>query len=670
MRRVSAARLRLVLVLVALALPASAPAATLPLLHPLFADHAVLQRGVPVPVWGWADPETRATVRFASREWAATTGGDGRWVVTLDAMSGSSESRDLTVTFERGTGAPVVVAIHDVLVGDVWLCSGQSNMEFALEQAANGAAEVAAAHVPKVRLFSVARTTAARPRDVPGAGYTSWQPATPETASQFSAIGYFFGRALHESLGVPVGLIDASWGGTMIESWTSAEALAAEPASAAQARDLAADTAAWTGRHHEDALALVEESLASRDPGSAGASFADPRLDDATWSLADTGTPGRWPALGLAHRGGIVWYRRTVDVPPAWAGDDLTLVLGPIDVQDRTWFNGQSIGQTLVPWESRSYTVPGALVAPGPNVIAVRVLADGDAGGFAGDAAGLRLSVETDAPILLAGGWRYRAGPDAAALGRVPYRMGADPWVPASLWNGQIAPLVPFALRGFLWYQGEQNTSAPERYRALLASLIADWRARFGGATLPFGIVQLANFGARVAEPHDSTWAALREAQRQVAQQVPATGLAVTIDIGEAADIHPKNKQEVGRRLARWALSTVYGQGGEWSGPLYRAATIEGDRIRIEFDHVGGGLLARNGALTGFTIAGPDGRFVPADARIERGTVVVASPSVTSPAAVRYAWDDDPEVSLFNTHGLPASPFRTDDWPRREKPQP
>jgi sialate O-acetylesterase len=253
------------------------------------------------------------------------------------------------------------------------------------------------------------------------------------------------------------------------------------------------------------------------------------------------------------------------------------------------------------------------------------------------------------------------------SLGRVPALLGMDPWAPAALYNGKIAPLVPYAIRGVLWYQGEQNTSAPERYGPMLESMIADWRARFGGGDLPFGIVQLANFGARSPEPWDSAWAALRDEQRKTLDRVPATGLAVTIDIGEAADIHPRNKQDVGHRLAGWALATTYGKGGEWSGPLYRAASIEGDRIRVEFDHVGQALVARGATLAGFEIAGADRRFVRADARIEGRTVVVSSPSVAAPAAVRYAWDDDPEVSLFNTGGLPASPFRTDDWPRMEK---
>ncbi len=437
--------------------------------------------------------------------------------------------------------------------------------------------------------------------------------------------------------------------------------------SAGAARDLAADTEAWEAAHR-DGRAVVEHWFAARDRWSAGALGADPRMDDSSWTLVP-GQVGRWRDAGLAGHGGVVWFRRIVDLPPSWTGKDLTLSLGAIAVRDRAWFNGQVIGDTLMPWEDRTYTVPGALVHAGANLLALRVLAEGDDGGFTGAAMAMTAAVKDETPIPIADGWRLSPGPDGAALGRIPSLVGLDQWVPASLYDGQIAPLLPYALRGFLWYQGEQNTSAPEQYGALLESLIADWRARFGaGAALPFGIVQLANFGERSAEPWDSNWASLRDEQRKTLGRVPGTGLAVTIDIGDAKDIHPRNKQDVGRRLAGWALATVYGKGGEWSGPLYRAASIEGDRIRVSFDHVGRGLVARAASLGGFAIAGADQRFIPADARIDDDAVVVSSPSVPAPAAVRYAWDDDPEVSLFNADGLPASPFRTDDWPRRERP--
>ena len=255
-------------------------------------------------------------------------------------------------------------------------------------------------------------------------------------------------------------------------------------------------------------------------------------------------------------------------------------------------------------------------------------------------------------------------------LGRMPFRLGADPWVPASLFNAKIAPLLPFPITGVIWYQGEQNTRAADNYRALLTAFIADWRRTTNQPTLPFGIVQLANFGARSVEPWDSGWAEVRDAQRVVAMTVPGVGLASAVDIGDAKNIHPTNKLDVGRRLARWALSAVYGRGGEWSGPLFKAMTVEGDTAHITFDHVGRGLAVHGDGLGGFEVAGADRHFVRADARIEGATVIVSSPAVPAPAAVRYAWDDDPVVSLFNEDGLPASPFRTDDWPQRKRLEP
>ena len=653
--------------LVAMATPSSAFAqGALPLLHPLFSDHAVLQRDTAIPVWGWADEGSRVEVAFAGQRVDALARADRRWTATLAPLPASSEPRVLTVSVRGPRGDARTLQVQDVLVGDVWLCSGQSNMEFAVANVIDAPAEIANAHAPRIRLAATTRTTAGRPLTVPATPFATWAPVTPDTVRSFSAVGYFFARRVHDATGIPIGMIHSSWGGTPIESWTSAEALGAAPVSTGAARDLAADVAAWDSAHH-DARGPVEDWFAAHDPGSDRTTAADPRVDDASWTPID-GPLRRWRDMGLRQPGGIVWFRRILDVPAAWAGKDLTLSLGPVSTRDRTWFNGQVVGDTLMPWEARTYTIPGSLVHAGRNVIAVRVLAEGDDGGFSGSPEDMSVTVEDEPPLRIADGWRYLVGPDRATLGRVPSLVGLDPWVPASLFNGQIAPLLPYALKGFLWYQGEQNTSAPERYGPLLESLIADWRSRFGGAPLPFGIVQLANFGARADEPWDSEWAALRDEQRKTLARVPATGLAVTIDIGDAHDIHPKNKQDVGRRLAGWALATVYGRGGEWSGPLYRAAAIEGDRIRITFDHAGGGLVAHGGTLRGFTIAGPDGRFVPAEAHIDGATVVVSSPSVPSPAAVRYAWDDDPEVSLFNAAQLPASPFRTDDWPRRPRP--
>lgn len=626
-----------------------------PLLHPLFADHMVLQRDVPAPVWGWAATGAVVDVTFAGQEKHATADASGRWMVRLDPLPASAVPTTMTVRVATPRGAaPELLTVADVVVGDVWLCSGQSNMEFEVRRALDGDREVAGADEPDVRLLETARAAGAAPGPVLPEGYASWRRASPGSVRDFSAVGYFFGRTLQHALDVPIGLIDSSWGGTYIESWTSAGALAQAPESADQAAALAADLAIWRRRYHEDAGAMLDAWFAERDPGSVADRYADPRLDTAGWLGPMAPQQARWRAPDGRARPSVTWFRRVVDLPASWAGQDLRLSLGPIGTEDRTWFNGQRIGETLVPWDPRSYDVPGRLVRPGRNVIAVRAACHDPACGFRGDAGDLRLEIPDGAGLPLGEGWQVTS---SHVLGREPYRIGEDPWVPSALYNAKIAPLLPFPIRGVIWYQGEQNTSAPERYRALLGSLIGDWRRRFGAPDLPFGIVQLANFGERHAGPARSAWAALRDAQRRAAQELPHAGLVVTIDIGDAHDIHPTNKQEVGRRLAGWALSTAYGRGGEWSGPLPATARVEGTAIRISFDHAGGGLVAAGAGLTGFEIAGADGAFVSADAVIDGTAVIVSSPRVPAPRTVRYAWDDDPEASLGNAMGLPASPF-------------
>jgi sialate O-acetylesterase len=454
---------------------------------------------------------------------------------------------------------------------------------------------------------------------------------------------------------VPIGLIHSSWGGTYIESWTSPRALAATPASATQAADVVADTATWRSRFHQDAGAMLDDWFASHDAGSIGDAAADPRLDDSGWA-GPAAPASAWAGGSGTRQPAIAWFRRVVDLPAAWTGKDLTLALGPTDTEDVTWFNGERVGSALVPWDGRAYDVPGRLVGAGRNVIAVRIVCHSDTCGLRG-APTLRVAPDGES-IALADGWRVRQVPPA---GREPYRIAADPWVPSSLYNAKIAPLLPFAIRGVIWYQGEQNTSAPGRYAALLTSLIGDWRRRFA-TDLPFGIVQLANFGDRHAGPVDSNWAALRDAQRRVARDVAGTGLVVTTDIGDAHDIHPKNKQDVGGRLAGWALATTYGQGGEWSGPLPRSVAVEGGAVRVTFDHADG-LAPAAVPLPGFEVAGADGRFVAAEARVDGASVLVSAPAVLAPVTVRYAWDDDPEGSLVNAAGLPASPFEVSARP-------
>ncbi|MFO1524309.1 MAG: sialate O-acetylesterase [Kiritimatiellia bacterium] len=626
-----------------------------PFLHPLFSDGAVLQRGTPVPVWGWAAPGETVTVEFAGQKASAIAGADGKWMARLPALEASDQPRVL-----RAAGTTTAAReVQNVVVGDVWICSGQSNMEMGVGMC-NVPDEVAAADHPMIRLLTVPRKVSNEPLDLFSG---SWTPCSPATVvangwGGFSATGYFFGRELHRELKVPVGLIHSSWGGTICEAWTSAEDCAPAGLRRAGRRGSGGRRRATVRRHDPD---TVEAWYGKNDPGTS-AGWQKPAADDAGW--ASMNLPVAWENGGLPGYDGIAWFRKSFDAPADWAGKDLVLSLGPIDDMDTTFVNGVKVGAKDVWNQDRVYRIPGNLVQAGRNVIAIRVLDTAGAGGINGQPAQMHVGPEgAAAPVSLAGAWRMK---DSAPMGRVaglPVATSSNnPNVTTVLYNGMIAPLLPYAIKGAIWYQGESNAGRGYQYRALLPAMITDWRARFGVGDFPFYIVSLANFQQPPAQPSESDWAELREAQAMTAKNLKNCGLAVAIDIGDAVDIHPKNKMEVGRRLALAALAQVHGREVEYSGPWYKGMTVEDGRIRLAFDHAAG-LAAKDGRLTGFAIAGEDRKFVWADAVIDGGTVVVSAVDVPKPVAVRYAWHANPVCNLVNAAGLPAVPFRTDDWP-------
>ncbi len=486
----------------------------------IFGDHMVLQRDVPIPVWGWADEGEAIAVTLGGQTRSTTANSVGRWRVTFDKLSAGDDQITLTV---RGKNS---VTLSDILVGEVWLCSGQSNMAMTVNRARDFEAEKKTADHPRLRMFTVKSGPATQPQsDCLGA----WEACTSETVGGFSATGYFFGRELLQTLDVPVGLINSSVGGTGIEAWTSLDAQEAEP-------ELTRLFDEWNDR------------VKTYDPATATARF---EKQMATWA----------EAARKAKVEGKVPPRRPI---------------APVD-----------------PRLDRNH--------------------------------------------------------------------------PANLFNGKIAPLIPFALRGAIWYQGEHNARTVESallYRQQLPLLIEDWRDRWDQGDFPFAWVQLPNFKQATAEPQAvSEWATMRESMSS-SLSIPHTGMAVTIDVGEANDIHPKNKQDVGKRLAAWALADVYKQNSPASGPVYESHEIEDSRVVLQFKHVEGGLVTRgDGTLKGFAIAGADKKWYWASAAIAGETVVVSHPSIAKPVAVRYAWGDNPPCNLFNAAGLPAAPFRTDDWP-------
>lgn len=632
-----------------------------PFLHPLFSDDMVLQRGVKVPVWGWTTPGASVTVELRGQKATAVADADGKWVARFGPFEAGGP-------YTLAVSGPQSVTLNNVLIGDVWLCSGQSNMEMGVTQVDNAKEEVARADYPMIRLYAVPKTIAAAPQStIQG----RWLVATPANIMSggwggFSAVAYFFGRHLHQELKVPIGLIHSSWGGTVAEGWVSAEALSEmqefQPAIKSLAETMAAPQKAAV-----DVDRATEAWWPKNDPGSSAApAWSDPALDTSQWKTMRL--PQLWEEGGLPEYDGVVWFRRTFELPADWAGRDLVLSLGPIDDRDTTFVNGVRVGAMSQYDAPRTYKVPASALKPGVNTVAVRVLDTGVGGGIYGSPEQLKIvpAEGGGAGLSLAGDWSYRP---SVALDKV---AEAPPTQPASgnlglvnaRYNAMIAPLLPFAIKGAIWYQGESNVGRAAQYEKLLPVLIRDWRARFQVGDFPFFIVQLANYLGRKTEPGDSEWARLREAQLHVSQAVPRAGLAVAIDIGDAKDIHPKNKQEVGRRLALAALEIAYGKKGASAGPVYRSMKEDGGVIRLSFDHADGGLVLKPdaGGSSGFAIAGEDRRFVWADAVVKGREVWVSSPQVKFPIAVRYGWADNPVSTLYNGAGLPASPFRTDDF--------
>jgi sialate O-acetylesterase len=632
--------------------------AELPFVHPLFSDHVVLQRQVKVPVWGWTRPGARVVVKFAEQMKETVAQPDGRWMVRLDAMPVSVEPRVLTIL---GGQPERTVSVTDVLVGDVWLCSGQSNMEMGIG-ACEATSDISKADFPQIRLLTVPHLVATEPVKTVD---LRWLPCSPVNVMQglwggFSAAGFFFGRELYNQLKVPLGLIHSSWGGTIAEAWTSAEGLRPMTDFTERLKQVSAIKAGRVPDFDAEYDAWCQLS----DPGTQQG-WAQAECDTSAWRSVEMPQP--FESAGLPDFDGIVWFRRTFELLDGWSGKQLTLGLGPIDDIDTTWVNGMKVGQKNRYDLNRLYTIPAEVVRPGKNSIAVRVLDTGGAGGFTGKPDQMFLKLVDDAQATafsLAGTWQMRDSAPLSKLPAVPSMPDAnDPNVVTVLYNGMIAPLLPFALKGAIWYQGESNAGRAAQYRNLLPAMIRDWRKQFGVGNFPFYIVQLASFQPVHEKPRENDWAELREAQALTAKHVPDCGLAVAIDIGEANDIHPKNKAEVGRRLALCALAQTYRKPVEYSGPWYQGMKVRGSQISLSFKHVDGGLAARGGDLQGFALAGEDRKFVWAQARIDGQNVVVWSPEVQKPVAVRYGWDINPVCNLYNQSGLPAVPFRTDDWP-------
>jgi len=617
----------------------------------VFSDNMVLQQGVSVPVRGWASPAETVTLEFAGQRKETTADRAGAWQVKLDPVRSSAAASDMKI---YGKNA---VVITNVVVGDVWLASGQSNMEMPLRQAEHATQEIEAAHYPDIRFFMTENDLSSAPKD-DCAG--KWIVCTPARAGDFPAAAYFFAQELHSKYRVPAGIINSSIGASSCQAWTPAETLVADKSLPQPAALAPENYASWKAYLAFKNGTYDHFSYADTGVKPECLAWSKPGLDVSDWR--DCTVPGSIESQGL-EIDGAVWFRKEFEIPAAWAGSRPTLSLGPISDNDIVYLNGEKVGATENNWREwifRYYAIPAEQVKAGKSVIAVRIFNRINSGGFYPTyPAPLKLYLDERNAIILSGAWKCKVE-RAEKPAQMPFVLPSIYSIPASLFNALIAPFAKYPLRGFIWYQGEGNTGAAEQYDILFPAMIKAWRSWWADDTLPFYFVQLANFMDREAQPSGGGLPRLREAQLK-ALSLHGTGMAVAIDIGAAQEIHPRNKREVGKRLARWAMRDCYGDKEvEVSGPLYASSAVEGSRIRLAFTHVRSGLKAMGGELKGFAVAPADKNFVWAQAVIEGESVVVWNDAVREPRYVRYAWANNPEATLYNGAGLPASPFRTD----------
>ncbi|MEM8964960.1 MAG: sialate O-acetylesterase [Bacteroidota bacterium] len=634
-----------ILLLVSIALiRCQSPTATQVEPHQLFTSNAVLQRGIEIPIWGTADPGGTLEIEFNKQTIQVEVDEKGQWKVNLPPMEAGGPYQMIM----RGEEETV---LENIMIGDVWLASGQSNMEWPLSaQVDNYEEEITNANYPDIRLFTVYRNTSTELLNQLDSG--SWQACSPETVANFSAVAYFFGREIHQDQEVPIGLLHSSWGGTTAEAWVSEPSVRKIDSFATFLDSIQADES--DNLSFSEKQALQQEVIEQANTHLSQLTIPMSTEDWSTMTL-----PTLWEQADppLEDFNGFVWFQKTVTLPQSYENQPLTLHLGAIDDADITWVNGQKVGETQGYNVPREYEVPPQLVKSGENTITTRVLDTGGGGGFSGPADemylsrnGQRLSVSID------GEWKYDQSQEGDFPDVAPY-----PQEPTILYNAMINPLLLYPIKGVIWYQGESNASRAQQYQTLFPLLIDDWRSQWGIGDFPFLFVQLANFNTPGSHPED--WPRLREAQLMTLS-LPNTGMAVTIDIGDSTDIHPRNKQDVGYRLAQAAQKVAYGEENVHSGPIYESMRMAGDSIILTFEHVGEGLFKMpDEKLRGFEIAGEDRQFYPTQANIiSDNEISIKHPSVSTPAAVRYGWYSNPDVNLYNSEGLPASPFRTDDW--------
>ena len=619
----------------------------------LISDGMVLQRDTKVNIWGWAGAGEEIKIDFLGLTYSTSANEQGDWKIVLENLETGGP-------YTMNISASNSITINNILIGDVWLCSGQSNMELTMERASPiYEEEIANSENPFIRQFEVPdRYNFIQPQKDLESG--EWKEANPENLMKFSAAAYFFAKEIYDKYKIPIGLINASLGGSPAQAWMSEDALINFPEYYNEAQRFKdSSLIVQIEKLDQERISKWYSTLNQKDEG-----LNDPQgnwyssvLNTSDWSSVRV--PAFWSDTQIGPVIGSVWFRKYFNVSASLAGEPALLILGRIKDADSVFINGEFVGNTTYEWPPRRYKIPEGLLHEGENIITVRVICSSGRGGFIPDK---DYKIEFDQnSINLEGEWKYHLGAKMDILARQTFIR----WQPLGLFNGMIAPLLNYKIKGVIWYQGEagENVSRPAEYSILFPSLIDDWRKKWYEGNFPFIFVQLANFMDPKDEPSESGWALIREAQLQTLS-VPNTGMAVAIDIGDWNDIHPLNKKDVGYRLFLNAEYLTYGDTSVvYSGPIYNSMQVDGNKIILSFTNVGDGLIAKGGKLKYFSICGEDGKFVWAHAKIEDNKVVVWNDSIANPVAVRYAWADDPEgANLYNAEGLPASPFRTDEF--------
>lgn len=625
----------------------------------IFTDNMVLQQKTEITFYGVATKNKQLTVKtgWNRKEYHAETDEQGKWSLKISTPVAGGPYE---ITFSDGDK----LQLKNVMIGEVWFCSGQSNMEMPVAgwgKVMNYEQEIAQAAYPSIRLFQVKKNTSLAPLKEVESTMEGWQECSSATVPEFSALAYFYARALWKELNIPIGVIDCTWGGTPAEAWTSHETLRQVLGFREEMDKL--ERLGFNPNRMEQAYseerAQWQFLFTEKDKGmeNGKSCWMAPFLSEEDWQTMSL--PGYWESKGIKDFDGIVWFRRFLEIPAEWVGKPLTLRLGMIDDEDITYFNGVEIARGAGYMTPRTYTIPAKLVKAGKAVLVVRVSDFGGEGGIHGKTEDLY--VEADGKqISLAGDWKYRIGLSLKGLPPAPVSPTQSSSYPTVLFNAMVKPWTAFPIKGVIWYQGEANVGRAEQYEDLFPALIMDWRRQWH-SDFPFYFVQLANFMESEEIQPDSEWAALREAQAK-ALKLDQVGMAVTIDIGLANDIHPKNKQEVGRRLALIALAGSYGKNVSSSGPVFQNYTIKENKMVLDFGQEQDGFQIKGTTLKGFTVAGPDHVFYPAEAIVQGGKIILSSPEVSIPLAARYGWADNPNCNLYGKNGLPAAPFRTDNW--------